>query len=604
MNQLRRKTFATFVLILPILLILMACSPSAPAGRPLQDITTAPLTVTILHVGDTHSYVIPHDLLLNINGKDTLVTLGGWSLLASAVEDIRLREKNVLLLHAGDVTEGTIWMPKFEGMADFAAMNALKFDAAVLGNHEFAKGPGTAYAMADTLNCPVLAANLDLAAEPLLAAKVKPYAILEYDGQKIGVIGLITPDTVTIASPGKTIKFLSPEVTAKKYISVLNGSGINKILVISHLGYEPDVQLARTVPGIDIIVGGHSHTLMGGPEFKQIGLNPDMPYPTEITGPTGDRVLIVHGWEYNQVLGQIKLDFDGPGRIIAYSGQPFLFSTNSFKLEDNYGWNHLCPCMPQFGEIMETITKNPGIKIYWSNSEMDKVLQPYSNQVAADLNQVVGIADENLIRGPNKGPGPIVADAFLWSARRVNPDVQMAIFDTYNVDADIFKGSILANDIQMLLDLRNYLVTFTLKGSLLKMMLEMGIDSHIKVQMPPPCFEISGFKMTLDMSRKSGERITAIQVASPGGGYTVLNMDAEYTVVTTDFLAEKGIAPLVNKVSWLGPLTDNVKAGIKDFLKYKYLDISDVGAMTDYIRIQKNIKNVTEPRTTVIRPGS
>jgi 5'-nucleotidase / UDP-sugar diphosphatase len=488
-------------------------------------------------------------------------------------------------------------------MADFAAMNALKFDAVTLGNHEFARGNQLAATMVNTLQFPVLAANLDLSQEPALNGRVKPYTILEYDGQKIGVIGLITPDTTTTASPGKNIKFLPPEDVARKYVSELNGMGINKIVVLSHLGYEPDLKLARSVPGIDIIVGGHSHTLMGGPEFTEIGLKPEMPYPTEVTGPAGDKVLIVHAWEYNQLLGQIKLNFDDHGKISSYTGQPFIFSTNNFKLADNYGWNHLCSCMPQFGEIMQVVGNNPGIKIYWSSAEMDHVLQPYVAQVAADLDAIIGTADEDLIRGPNVGPGPIVADAFLWSARKVNPAVQLAVFDTYQVDADIFRGPILANDANMVLDLRYNLATATLKGSLLKMMLEMGIDSHIKVQMPPPCFEISGFKMTIDMTRKSGDRITDIQLDTGGGTYAPMNMETEYTMVTTDFLIEKGIAPLVNKVNWLGPLTDSVQSWIKGFLKYKPLGIRDVDSLTDYLRIVKNVSNPSVQRTTLIEPA-
>ena len=102
MKLLCQKTLRTILFLLPVLAVIAACAPSVPADRPLQDITSPPLTVTILHVGDTHSYVIPHDVMLKINGKDTLVTLGGWSLLGSAVEDARLREKNVLFLHAGD----------------------------------------------------------------------------------------------------------------------------------------------------------------------------------------------------------------------------------------------------------------------------------------------------------------------------------------------------------------------------------------------------------------------------------------------------------------------------------------------------------------------
>jgi len=604
MKKFRKATGATLVLLLSLALVITACAPAAPAApaapTPLKDIISEPLSVTVLHVGDTHSYVMPHDLMLKLNGRDTLVSLGGFSLLASAIKDIRPGEKNILFLNAGDVTEGTIWMPKFEGMADFAAMNALNFDAVTLGNHEFARGTQLVNTMVDTIKFPVLAANMDFSQEPALAAGVKPYTVLECGGQKIGVIGLITPDTPGIARPGETVKFLPPEETAGKYISELNGLGINKIIVLSHLGYEPDLKLAGSVLGIDIIVGGHSHTFMGGPEFIEIGLNPETPYPTEVTGPGGDKVIIVHAWESNQMLGQIKLDFDDHGRISSYSGQPFIYSTDGFKLEDEQGWNCVASGTPQYAEIVEALAKNPGIKIYPSDPEMDLVLQPYVDQLASDLNTAIGTADEDLIRGHDTGPGPVIADAFLWRAKKVDPTVQLALFDTYDVDYDIFKGPILASDVHMVLDLRHNLAAITLKGSLLKMMLEMGLNSHIKVKMPPPCFELAGFKMTIDMSRKSEDRITEIQVATPEGGYAPMDMDADYTLVTTDFLIEKGIAPLVSKISWMGPLGESL---IKGFLKYRLLGVGDVEALTDYIKYEKNIKNPHTQRTIMIQPG-
>ena len=273
-----------YLILLAALLVALACTTANPAEKPLKEITTAPLSATILHVGDTHSYVIPHDVMLKLKGENTLLTLGGWSLMMAAIDDIRLSEKNVMLLHSGDTLEGTIWSTRFNGLADFEAMNKLNFDAVVLGNHEFAKGPQGAANLVNIVKFPVLAANLDVSEEPTLAGKVKPYTITEYDGQKIGIIGLITPTTEITGYPGKTIKFLPVEDTARKYISELNALGINKIIVLSHLGYEPDVKLAKSVEGIDIIVGGHTHTLMGGPEFEQIGLKPEMPYPTELKG--------------------------------------------------------------------------------------------------------------------------------------------------------------------------------------------------------------------------------------------------------------------------------------------------------------------------------
>ncbi len=392
--------------LLVLLLITTACSQAIQVQKPLKEITSAPLTITLLHVGDTHSYVIPHDIMLKINGVNTLATVGGWTTLMAAVTDIRFRDKNVLLLHSGDIIEGTIWTTKFGGLADCDAMNTLQFDAMVLGNHEFSKGPDEAANLVNRIKFPVLAANLDVSREPALAGKIKPYTIVQFEGQKIGIIGLITPDTEFIDYPGKNIVFLPVEDTARKYISELNDQGINKIIVLSHLGYDADVDLAKAVPGIDVIVGGHTHTFMGGPEFQQIGLQPEMPYPTELTGPTGDKVLIVHAWEYNQLLGEIKLNFDEKGKIASYSASPFIYSTSGFKLEDSNGWNHLCPCMAQYGDIMSAIAKNPEIKIYWNSPDMDKVLQPYVNEVAADINAVVGTATDDLIRGPNTGPGP------------------------------------------------------------------------------------------------------------------------------------------------------------------------------------------------------
>jgi hypothetical protein len=156
----------------------------------------------------------------------------------------------------------------------------------------------------------------------------------------------------------------------------------------------------------------------------------------------------------------------------------------------------------------------------------------------------------------------------------------------------------------MVLALRQNLATMKVKGSLIKLLLEMGIDSHIKVNDPPPCFDIAGLKMTIDMNRKSGDRITTLQVRQADGSYAGMDMDADYTMVTTDYLADKGIQPLINKVSWMGPIADNFKSWLKDYVKYTALNVRDVDAMADYLRVQKNVRNDTEERTIIIPAGS
>ena len=605
MQHLKNSTFFQIVsVILIILVAISGCSSAAfTVEKPLNEITTPPLSITIAHVSDTHTYVMPYNFMLRIAGRDTLDIVGGYGLLLTAVEEIRGKEKNVLLLHAGDILEGTIWTPKFEGLADCDAMNAIRFDAMVPGNHEFSKSSQQAANIINRVKFPVLAANMDVSEEPLLAGKVKPYTIMEFEGQKVGIIGLTTMDTAFLGYPGKNILFLTPEDVARHYIAELNAQGINKIVILSHLGYDSDLKLAKSVGGIDIIVGGHSGTFMGGKEFEQLGLQPEMPYPTEVTGPAGDKVLIVHSWEYNRLLGVIKLDFDEKGKISSYSGQPFIYSTYQFMLEDSYGWSHLCPCRPEYGEIMQQIANNPGIKLYYYHPEIIKVLQPYLDQISSDMSTVVAVADENLYRGSNKGPGPLIADAFLWNACKVNPDVQLSLYDSYNIRSDIYKGNVTMNDIYMLLPLQQTLVTMTLRGSLLKMLLETAIDSHIKSNMLPPCFELSGFRITIDMSRKSGDRITSMQVMDKESNYGPMNMDAEYTGVITDYLADKGIAPIINRVRWMGPFADNVEGMLRSYMELTTLGIKDVDAMADYVRVQKNLKNITEQRTTVIQPA-
>lgn len=597
-----RPSSVCFILLLITLLPAFGCAPTVSTASQPAEATTLPISLTVLHVNDTHSYVIPHSVLLKVNGRDTVATAGGYSLLNSAVEDIRSQEKNVLLLHAGDVLEGTIWTTKFQGMADIDAMNAMEFDALELGNHDFSQNAQEAAALVKRARFPVLAANMDVSREPLLSG-ISPYVIYAMEGERVGIIGLITPDTAFLSYPGKNVAFLPAAETARKYITELDKLGVNKIIILSHLGYQDDLRLANEVAGIDIIVGGHTATFMGGPEFEQLGLKPEMPYPTEITGPDGNRVLIVHAWESNQLLGRIKLDFDDRGHIIGYYGQPLIFSTNNFMVEDTWGWNHLCPCRPEYSQIMDAVAKVPGFRIYWNSPDMDAVLQPYVKQVSGELNTIVATADENLLRGLNKGPGPLIADAFLWRAKGINPEVQFAILDSYNIRSDILRGAILRNDIEMVLALRQNLATMKIRGSLIKMLLEMGIDSHIKVKDPPPCFEISGLKMTIDMSRNSGERITYLQVRQADGTYIDMDMDSEYTMVTTDYLADKGVQPLINKVSWMGPLADNFKSWLKDYLRYADLNIRDVDAMSDYLAILRNVKNDTMERTIIIPPG-
>ena len=584
-----------------VLPFLPACSP-APAV--LREITTEPLSMTIAHISDTHTYVTPYDYMFKIDGRDTMAIMGGYSLLMTAVEDLRSREKNVLLLHAGDILEGTVWTTTFSGLADCDCLNAIKFDALVLGNHDFARGTAEAAGMIKQLKFPVLAANLVVPSDSSLAGKVLPYRIMEMEGQQVGIIGLITPDTAWMNQPGSGVVFLPPDQTARRYIGILNEAGINKIIVLSHLGYDADVKLAKSVSGIDIIIGGHSHTFMGGPEFEALGLHPQMPYPIELTGPNGDPVLIAHSWEYNRLLGTLKVQFDSKGKLISHFGRPYLYATDRFSLEESWGWSHLCPCRPEFSQIWQAVDNSTAYKICYEHGEIYRVLQPYYGNFPQEMNVVVAMADENLYRGLNRGPGPIIADAFLWNAHKINPAARFALYSSYNVRNDIYKGEVKLEDINMLVPLRQELATITADGNLVKLLIEMTYQAHIEAGVPLPYLELSGLRLTADLSHRNGDRITSLRVSNSEGIYEDLRPDREYTLVTTNLQVESAVREVVNRLPLPPPARDNAAGWLKSYLKYSCLGIKDVDALADYCRTQKKLKNITEMRTTVIQAAA
>jgi 5'-nucleotidase len=594
--------YILIILLIPSVILTADCRSVNVAVTQLKETVTPPFTLTCLHVNDTHSYVIPHNILLTINGKRTLTNVGGWSLLMTAVEDIRSHEQNVLLLHAGGILDGTIWSARYGGRVDADAMNTLQLDAFTPGECDFTASPSETGALFQRMRFPVLAANLDTGAATYLAGSIRPYTIVERDGQKIGIIGLVNPD-IELNPQFKDLSFISPEKTAGNYIGVLNNQGINKIIVLSSLGYRADVELAKTVAGIDLIVGSYSHTLMGGPEFEQIGLKPDLPYPTELKSPSGDPVLIVHAWENNQMLGQIKLDFDDKGRIINYTGRPFIYAMSDFKLADpDWGWIHLCPCRPDFGQIIETITQNPGIKIYWDNAEMSGTLQPYIQEISTELNTVVATAEEDLLHSPGKGPGPVIADAILRSARRIMPQTQIVLYRCSDVHGDFFSGEILINDVYMILPQQQPLAVMTVKGNQLKSLLEMALDNDAINKLTPPPYELSGLIATVDMTGPSGNRIRKLQVITDNSTYAELKMNADYTIAGTAKELSRVIDLIIKNAGWPSFMDGLVKPWYLDNLKFGRLETTDTGALIDYLRSLKKIKNAAEERTILSTP--
>lgn len=434
-------------------------------------------TLTILHTNDTHAH------LDSIARRATLV------------RQIRkeVGRDNMILLDAGDVFSGTPYFTVYKGSADVRFMNYLGYDAMTVGNHEFDLGPKVLADFIAKAKFPVLCANFDFSKEELLKDKVKAWVILEKGSEKYGVFGLTTPETAEISSPGKNIVINDYINTAKSIVKEMESSGINKIIALTHIGWDNDVKLAKEVEGIDIIVGGHSHTLPN-------------PYPT-VVADDNTPTLIVQANEYGNYLGRLDVVFNEAGVIQSWKG-------NLIPIDNKVPEESLCK------------TK----------------LEDYKKPVTKLMNTVVGESlvdldgERSRVRSQETNLGNLITDAMLEKAKIV--DAKIAIQNGGGIRASISKGKITLGQIMTVLPFGNYLVTIDLTGQQIIEALENGVSqvSALAGRFP----QVSGLRFTWDPKAEPGNRIISVEVKNPDGTYQPIDTSKTYRVVTNNFLAQGG----------------------------------------------------------------
>ena len=181
------------------LLLLLPADPPILAGE---------LSLTILHTNDVHSRLAatpPFGAECNAEHVSENKCLGGAARLSGAINAIRAEGGHTVLLDAGDQFQGSLFFTYYSGQAAAQVMNGLGYDAMALGNHEFDGGPETLSRFAERIDFPLLAANMDVSTDRHLAGHVAPWTVLEFGGERIGVVGLITEETPSISSPGPDI---------------------------------------------------------------------------------------------------------------------------------------------------------------------------------------------------------------------------------------------------------------------------------------------------------------------------------------------------------------------------------------------------------------
>lgn len=251
--------------------------------------------LTILHTNDTHSHVDP------VRGG-VYEGKGGVIERAAYIDSVRTADgrKNVMLLHAGDFSQGTSYFTELHGDIETALINALQYDAVCLGNHEFDNGLDELARRLKSVKCPVVCANYDFSSFEL-GKYVKPYAVVKKSGKKIGIVGLLTDVTSVVDHDiADKLKYLDPASTADHYAEFLKKEKkCDLVICLTHLGFEgesyTDVELAENTEYVDIIVGGHSHTLLDD--------------AVTVKNAAGSDVVIVTDGEWGIFMGNLHIEF-------------------------------------------------------------------------------------------------------------------------------------------------------------------------------------------------------------------------------------------------------------------------------------------------------
>ncbi|SON54510.1 Trifunctional nucleotide phosphoesterase protein YfkN precursor [Hartmannibacter diazotrophicus] len=465
----------------------------------------ADYTLTILHTNDFHSRIEPINKYDSTCGeKDTAEgkCFGGSARLDTAIKERRAADPNSLLVDGGDQFQGSLFYTYYKGKAAAELMNTLGYDAMTVGNHEFDDGPEVLRGFMDAIKFPILLSNADVSKEPTLADVLKPSTIIEKDGQKIGLIGLTPRDAVELSSPGKNITFTDPEPALKREIAKLQAEGVNKIIVLSHSGYKVDQRIAASVDGIDVIVGGHSHTYLSSTDDKAEG-----PYPTWVDAPDGTRVPIVQAASYGKFLGELKVTFDDDGKVIDAVGAPIIM--------DN--------------AVAEDATIKARVH------ELAGPLEEIRAEVVADTAAPID-GNRDTCRAKECEMGNLVADAML--AHTASQGVTIAIQNGGGLRASIDEGPVTMGEILTVLPFQNTVATFQLTGKGIVAALENGVSQVEEGAGRFP--QVAGLKYTWTKAAKPNEgRIKSVEVKD-GDGWAPIDPDKTYLVVTNDYMRRGG----------------------------------------------------------------
>jgi 5'-nucleotidase/UDP-sugar diphosphatase len=498
----------------------------------------ADYSLTILHTNDFHARFEPiskYDSGCSSEDNAEGKCFGGSARLVTAIADAKARSNNSILVDGGDQFQGTLFYTYYKGALAAEMMNKVGYDAMTVGNHEFDDGPEVLAGFMSAVSFPVLMSNADVSNEPLLAGKLAKSTVIERGGEKLGLIGLTPDDTGDLASPGDNITFSDPVAAVQGEVDALTAMGVNKIIVLSHSGYGVDQRVAAETTGVDVIVGGHSNTLLSNTNERAAGA-----YPTMV-GETA----IVQAYAYGKFLGELNVTFNDAGEIVEAVGEPLVMDAS-------------------VTEDAATVARI---------AEAAKPLEEIRTKVVAEAAAAIE-GDRSVCRAVECPMGSLIADAMLDRVK--DQGVEIAIQNGGGIRASIDAGPVTMGEVLTVLPFQNTLSTFEVDGATIVAALENGVS---ELEEGAGRFaQVAGISFTVDSAADAGARISGVMV-----GGAAIDLGKTYGVVSNNYVRNGG---------------DGYKMFKSAANAYDYgPDLADV--MAEYLAAQGPFTPYTDGRITV-----
>lgn len=519
--------------------------------------------IAFFHVNDVHAHLDEFSSSGTDCTRPERGCYGGYARIKTVVEDQRPNYDNSLWLNVGDEFQGTLFYSFYGGEKIAETLNQMNFSAMTLGNHEVPT-PNLKCAIIDAntaqfdggdeelgqflvnLTFPVISANIHSQNEKLNKT-IKPYHIFkEHD---LALIGVTTDETPSIANPDESTVFSDVVEAVQGAIDEIKSTtNITRIAAITHIGYEKDQELAKATKGLQLIMGGHSHTLLGDME------DAEGKYPTIVDNADGDEVFIVTAYRWGEYVGDIEVTYDPQGKIVAYRGAPI--------------------------HITNTTKQDEGLQ-----AQIESWRGPFEEFAAEVLGNSKVELDQTTCQRQECLLGDFMADAMLAYRKNNTQDVDFAIINAGGIRATIDEGDITRGEVLTSFPFGNAIVQIEVDGKYLWEVLE-GIVTGINVangEEVTSFFQVStGIKVNYNPENNNGSKLVAVTI-----GDQPLDNSTKYQVVTLDFIAGGGD-------NFFTPTTDFVTLDTQDEVLTQYIQAQTPVS----IRLDKRIEVIGGQRNT------